>query len=242
MSTEDNQKKHKLEVHIDDTAMKEMAQEIAQKKVENEFLTKGLEGAEEAQKFFDETKQRLAQDYAKLGLTLGDVSTKADLDSAIANLVKLRDEARGAPSGTAPMNDAQLGRNQNSDLKSMKFESHEAMVSHLRELEQNGTQEEKAEAKQVLDALWRKTVEAMKNGQNISYGSNGDNPKSEEGKSAVQVELTGSEKNDPNSELQRYLARCNERERQKARERSQNYYLETEAEAQRQKERQKKVS
>jgi hypothetical protein len=221
--------------------MKEMAQEIAQKKVENEFLTKGLEGAEEAQKFFDETKQRLAQDYAKLGLTLGDVSTKADLDSAIANLVKLRDEARGAPSGTAPLNDAQLGRNQETGWDA-KFNSHEEVVTFLREKEKSSDPAEAARAKQALDVLWRKTIDSLKKNETIAYGSDTDNFKAEEGKAPIEIQLTGNEKNDPNSFLQQYLNRANERAREQARQKSQNYYLETEKEAQRQKERQKKVT
>jgi hypothetical protein len=236
--SESEKKEKRLNIVVDDTAMKEMAQEIAQKKVENEFLTKGLEGAEEAQKFFDETKQRLAQDYAKLGLTLPDVQTKADLDSAIQNLVQLRQEKAGSPSGTPnTLNERQYGIQDETDLKKKKFDSHEQMIEFLREQEKAGD----PEAKAVLNELWKRTVLALQKGETISYGSNGDNPKADEGKAPVEIQLTGSERNDPNSELQRYLNKANERAREQARQKSANYYSEVEAERQKQAERQKRV-
>ncbi|MGD0160336.1 MAG: hypothetical protein ABSB89_08560 [Candidatus Bathyarchaeia archaeon] len=235
----DKDKKAVTHIQIDDSALLETGKKLG----ELEERLDQIEGEKTEAFDLDAKRKELAHDFNDNRFL--EAEDKKELAQMVAEVVRETQELRAntpAPSGSAPLNDAQYGRNQNSDLKSMKFESHEALVSHLRELEQNGTQEEKAEAKQVLDILWRKTVEAMKNGQNISYGSDTDNLKSEEGKSPVQVELTGSERNSPDSELQKYLARANEREREKARQKSQNYYLETEAEAQKQKERNKKVS
>jgi hypothetical protein len=236
MSTSEKDKDKTVKIHIDDSALLETGKKLG----ELEQRLDEVEGKDKDEAFdLDAKRKELAHDFNDNRFL--NAENKKELAEMVRDIVKETQALRAeipAPSGTPnTLNDAQWGRSQETELRKMTFANNEAMISYLKEHEKTDP-----ECKAVLNELWKRTVLALQKGETISYNSTGDNPATEEGKSPVQVELTGQEVNNPNSELQQYLAKANERAREQARQRSQNYYLETEAEAQKQKERNKRVS
>lgn len=68
-----------------------------------------------------------------------------------------------APTGSAPLNDLQMGKQpQSSELSKMKFDSHKAMVDYLREQEHSSDPQKAAEAKAVLDEFFRRWTSVVK--------------------------------------------------------------------------------
>jgi hypothetical protein len=109
-----------------------------------------------------------------------------------------------SPSGSAPLQSnyfEQFKGKPEGGISKKKFASHSEMVKFLK------VNEEDPEARKYIEALWKQTIQAMKNGEKIEY-----NPQTDlknESSQPVEVRLTGKERNDPNSELQQFLARAN---------------------------------
>lgn len=104
-----------------------------------------------------EAAKKLAEeDKAKL-----EAKAKADAEAAAGGK---------APDGSAPLNNAQLGQTETSDLMKMKFDSHEAMIRYLKELEHGTDPELAAQAKVVLDKFFQNWAQLVKQGYDAMKG------------------------------------------------------------------------
>lgn len=164
----------------------------------------------------DELKEKVEDLQNKLGLIAEKAfdKKKAELgcsDSSIDTPDKLFAWEKGKTgksdfAGSAPLNSAQMGQGENSDILKRKFANHAELVKFLKDNESD------PEVKKYYDALWKQTIQAMKNGSKIEY-----NPQTElknESSQPVEIRLTGKERNDPNSELQQFLERANKKWRE----------------------------
>jgi len=106
-------------------------------------------GQEAAKKLAEEDKVKL------------EAKAKADAEAAAAGK---------SPSGSAPLNNAQLGQTETNDLMKMKFDSHEAMVRYLKDLERGTDLELAAQAKVVLDKFFANWAQLVKQGYDAMKG------------------------------------------------------------------------
>jgi hypothetical protein len=114
-------------------------------------LDQTLKKGEEARKKFAE------EEKAKL-----EAKQKADAEAIAAGKV---------PEGSAPLNDKQLGQSSTSDLMKMKFDSHEAMVRYLKELEHGPDPEQAAKATVILNEFFAKWAQLVKQNYDTMRGS-----------------------------------------------------------------------
>jgi len=75
------------------------------------------------------------------------------------------------PAGSAPLNPAQMGNPQPNDLMHMKFDSYEAMVRYLHEVENGPDKLRAAEAKAALDELLKKWASLVKQNYDTLRGA-----------------------------------------------------------------------
>ncbi|MGD0160813.1 MAG: hypothetical protein ABSB89_11025 [Candidatus Bathyarchaeia archaeon] len=203
MSDENNPKSEKKGLHItvDDRALQIMSDANSELKQENKQLSEALTQSAEAEKVFDDLKNRLKSDYAKLGEVAPDINTSEEFDLAIQQLGKLKQSKVGAPSGTPnTLNERQLGRSQdNSDLMTRKFNSPEEMISFLRA-------QKTKESEAILNKMWQKTLEAQKSGNiDLTYRRN---PTEEKGDgNPVEKVISGEIDNSDESELESWGVR-----------------------------------
>lgn len=114
----------------------------------------------------ERTREMLRLKFTEYGLDCPKLENLEDMDKASAILKKLKEkeDTREAPSGSAPLNDAQLGKGRNED----GFETYSEMVDALRIQEKFGSDEEKAHAKTILNQLFQKWVQAKKNDPSLA--------------------------------------------------------------------------
>ena len=195
MSDENNQKPKGIHITVDDKALQIMSDANSELKQENKELSAALTQASEAEKFFEDAKERLAQDFAKVNAVCPQIETDADFTEAVQQLRNLQQEKMGAPSGSAPLNSAQLGQAQNSgDIYTRKFNSPEEMITFLRA-------QKTKESEAILDKMWRKTLEAQKSGNlDLTYHRN---PTEEKGDgNPIEKVVSGEIDNSDESELE----------------------------------------
>lgn len=182
-----------FKITVDDTAMKQMAEanaELKQEKKELEAKLERVEGQDiELKGDFD--KKDLGDKEIELFKEYGDrrileAKTDSDLRDVMTDIVKTGlQNAKGSPSGSAPLNSQQMGIQQNDselDLLKRQFSSPEELIMALRK-------EKSARSEEILNQLWRKTIEATKSGQKMVYPPE-DEIKSEQGKVADRNFLT----------------------------------------------------
>jgi len=131
--------KVQVEVSIDDKAQQQMNEKLL---AQNERYMRALLEKREDEK--------LEQNMANKDLRFSDNSGSENSG-----------EKGPAPAGDVPLSTQQLG-NSSNDLKHMKFPNAEAMITHLRDLERQGS----PEARQILDQLFMKYV--MNKKENLS--------------------------------------------------------------------------
>lgn len=115
-------------------------------------LEKSLKIGQEEQKAYVETERKKAEEAVKAA------------EAAKA-------AGQPAPAGSAPLNNAQLGNPQPTDLMHMKFDSYQAMVRYLHEVENGSNKELAAEAKAALDELLKKWASLVKQGYDSMRGT-----------------------------------------------------------------------
>jgi len=115
-------------------------------------LEKSLKIGQEEQKAYVEAERKKAEEAAK-----------------VAEAAKAAGQP--APAGSAPMNAAQMGNAQPTDLMHMKFDSYQAMVRYLHEVENGSVKERAAEAKVALDELLKKWASLVKQGYDSMRGA-----------------------------------------------------------------------
>lgn len=111
-------------------------------------------------------------------LKIGEEQHKAFLE---AEKKKLEDAAKAAeaakaagkepPAGSAPMNAQQMGNSQPTDLMHQKFDSYEAMVRYLHQVENGTDRELAAQAKTALDTLLQGWAKLVKQNYDTMRGS-----------------------------------------------------------------------
>lgn len=110
----------------------------------------------------EEARNKLvSEEKAKL-----EAKAKADAEAAAA----IAAGGKPAPAGSAPLNDKQLGQAETGDLMKMKFDSHEAMVRYLKELEHGSDPELAAKAKVVLNKFFENWAQLVKQGYDSMKG------------------------------------------------------------------------
>lgn len=164
MSNEENEKKlgealkkGEFKITVDDTAMKQMAETNAELKQK----VKELEQKEGESFDLEAKRKELAKDFNDKRFL--EAENKQELAQMVAEAVKEAQEIKqGKPTGSAPMNDRQLGVSQGSDIMTQKFNSTKDMIAELRRREKSVNAQTSQEAKKILEALYRKSLEAQK--------------------------------------------------------------------------------
>lgn len=124
-------------------------------------LEKQMKVGEEQFKSYKEAEQKKAEEAVKAA---ADAKAKADAEAAEAAKTGKPQAKPETPAGSAPLNDAQLkgGNAQPNDLMHMKFDSYEAMVRYLHEVENGSDKARAAEAKTALNDLLKKWASLVK--------------------------------------------------------------------------------
>lgn len=136
-----------------------------------EFTVNTLEktmkvGQEQFEQYKAEQLKKAEEAAAKVA------ADKAAADKAAAEaLAKGEKPKEATPAGTAPLNAQQMGNPQPTDLMHMKFESSEAMVRYLHEVEQGPDKLRAAEAKAALEELMRKWASLVKQNYDSMRGA-----------------------------------------------------------------------
>lgn len=129
-------------------------------------LEKQMKVGEEQFKNYQEAERKKAEEAAAKVKT-----DKEAADKAAAEALAKGEKPPAPPAGTAPLNAQQMGNTQPNDLMHMKFESYEAMVRYLHEVE-NGTDKLRAaEAKAALDDLLKKWASLVKKNYDTMRGA-----------------------------------------------------------------------
>lgn len=145
-STSDKQK----EVLLTDLDKKfKVERKVLDIKVSNEISQKTQDDIALAER----TREMLRLKFTEYGLDCPKLENLEDMDkaSAILKALKNRNTSQESPSGSAPLNDAQLGKGSGSQ----GFESANAMIADL-------YTRKDAESKQILDMLWQKAYKGFK--------------------------------------------------------------------------------
>ena len=146
-STSDKQK----EVLLKELAKKVIPPEtkVLDIKISNEIPQKTKDDVELAER----TREMLRLRFTEYGLDCPKMDTLSDMDvaSSILKALKQRNTSNETPSGSAPLNDAQLGKSSGNQ----GFETPEAMVADL-------YTRKDPESKEVLDAIWAKAYKGFK--------------------------------------------------------------------------------
>lgn len=135
-------------------------------------LEKQIKVGQEQFEQYKTNEQKKAEEAAK---KVAEDAKKTAEEKAAAE--KAAEEAKKAgqkstPAGSAPLNEAQRGGGaQPTDLMHMKFESYEAMVRYLHEVEQGPDKERAAEAKAALTELLKKWASLVKQNYDTMRGA-----------------------------------------------------------------------
>ena len=169
--TQAEAKKKGLTLNIDNQRFEELARENERLKVEMENKDGNLANADaqEAQKIFADMKERMAIAYEKQGIpfdssqirTMDDIKSHAEILQKLQNSTQTRKES---PSGSAPLNSAQMGEIE----KTGSYSSVEDLVNDLRdkaEVFKGTSQGNQAEA--ILNELFKKGLQGQKENQQI---------------------------------------------------------------------------
>ena len=130
-------------------------------RISNEIPQKVKDDIELAER----TREMLRLKFTEFGLECPELTNLEQVDrvSAILKALKQKNAPNEAPSGTAPLNDAQRGIN-----REIGYETREEMIDALREQEKFGeTDEIKKNATNILNEIFRKWVNAKKNDTNL---------------------------------------------------------------------------
>jgi colicin import membrane protein len=105
-----------------------------------------------------------------------EADTKAAEEAKKVEEAKRLEEAKKAgekpaPAGSAPMNAAQMGEQKSTDLMHIKFESYQAMVRYLHDVENGPDPQKAAEAKAILSDLLRKWAGLVKQNYDTMQGA-----------------------------------------------------------------------
>jgi len=120
-------------------------------------LEKQMKVGEDQFKSYQEGERKKAEEAAAKAKADADAVAKAAADAAAAGK-----PATPPPAGQAPLNAAQMGNPQPTDLMHMKFDSYGAMVRYLQELEKGPDKLRAAEAKAALNELLKKWASLVK--------------------------------------------------------------------------------
>lgn len=129
-------------------------------------LEKQMKVGEEQFKSYQEGERKKAEEAAAKAKADADATAKAAADAAAAGK-----PATSPPAGQAPLNDAQMGNPQSADLMHMKFDSYEAMVRYLHQVEKGSDKLRAAEAKSALDELLKKWASLVKQNYDTMRGA-----------------------------------------------------------------------
>jgi len=135
----------------DDEKKKELEQQLEEKTLEAEDYKAKLQMI--AEKEFERKKREL------------DAPDEIDTPEKLMAWELAKKGKKKEPSGVVPLSPAQLGQSGQEEPKS--YSSYEEMLKDLHDQEKNGTPEEQAYAKAVLDELVRRSVKAVKSGKMI---------------------------------------------------------------------------
>jgi hypothetical protein len=142
-----------LEVSVDSKQMEDLIEEKKELKSENEDLKAKLQIVAE---------KALEKKLTELGVPESEKAYFRENPEALIGWEKAR-PSRTPSMPQPPATQNSLEANERAlHGTSEGFESHEAMIDHLRDLEKNGTTEEKKYAKAVLNKLFEKWVNAKK--------------------------------------------------------------------------------
>jgi hypothetical protein len=119
-------------------------------------LEKQMKVGEEQFKSYQEGERKKAEEAAAKAKADVEAVVKAASDAAAGK------SATTPPAGQAPLNAAQMGNPQPTDLMHMKFDSYGAMVRYLQEVEKGPDKLRAAEAKTALNELLKKWASLVK--------------------------------------------------------------------------------
>jgi uncharacterized membrane-anchored protein YjiN (DUF445 family) len=151
-------KKLELSVSVDSKQMEDLIEEKKELKAENEDLRTKLQIVAE---------KALEKKMTELGVPDSEKAYFRENPEALIGWEKAR-PSRTPSMPQPPATQNSLEANERAlHGTSEGFESHEAMIDHLRDLEKNGTNEERRYAKAVLNKLFEKWVNAKKDDPNL---------------------------------------------------------------------------
>ncbi len=115
----------------------------------------------EGRKLFEGMKKKAQEMYEEKGLNAPKIDNEEALTQAIENISRIEafEQKSEGGSGSAPLNRAQItgGMPQKEG-----FESYEAMIDHLRDLEKVGNAQERKYAKEVIQRLTYNSLKKLK--------------------------------------------------------------------------------
>jgi hypothetical protein len=161
------EKKEKINVSIDTKRTEELVRE-------NEKLKQQLRniGEKDLNKDDNDLLEHKVQAFKKFNDPhVLDCQTQEELSNYVTNLInEALKHQKGTPTGSAPMNDSQLGKSTES-LFNRKFGSEKEMVESIIDQMNNGaTQELRDEAKSYYAALLKKWIQTRKREPNAPEG------------------------------------------------------------------------
>lgn len=204
-----------LSIDTADPNQVERAKELLDKSHKNQMeelkMKEKLEGKSELEEENLDLREKLsliaevAFNKKKQELGCEDDSIRTPEQLQIWQKGKESESRTDSPSGSAPLQSDYSSE----DIAHKKFSSERELVRFLNENKDN------PQVKPYFDALWQKTVQTMKEGKEIVFKQDTDS-KAEASSQPIELRLTGKERNNPNSELQQFLERGNERVRARA--------------------------
>ena len=141
--------------------------EIAAMEFTMNQLEKQISIGEAQFKQYQEDEKKKAEEAVAAKAKADEEAKKAAEEAARTGKPQPKTET---PAGSAPMNPAQMGTPQPTDLMHMKFDSYAAMITYLRETENGPDKERAAEAKVALNSLigkWATLVRQAHNQQTV---------------------------------------------------------------------------
>ena len=139
-----------VKVSVDSEQIKQLMQEKQELKTE-------LDNAKFGKRFFDDVKEKMANELSNLGVptNASDIKNEGDLSRAISTVESLKANMKThSNTGGSPLNDAQLGTTKKAGV----YSSYQEMFADLYQRERSGDKS----AKQALDQLTIKALKAMR--------------------------------------------------------------------------------
>jgi len=134
-----------IKITVDNEQTKKLAKELAVSELKNELLQQEKENPEPS---LNDLKMQAIEKFGRADLWT-QATSKAQLRDMITNFINsVAEQSKGSPSGSAPLNSAQMGQSQ--DLWTKKYEDYPSMIKELRQKAHAGNREAQSYLDQLL--------------------------------------------------------------------------------------------